>query len=730
MGTGKVAQGQAVGIHDGASRSFADAAALAQAPDALHELDGLLRPASIAFVGASVRPNTPGNSMIRAAARDGYQGRVYAINPKYQIVEGVPCFPDLASLPERVDHVVLGVGNEHLEQGLLDAVRHGARAVTIFASCDLTGAADDGLAARLAKIARDAGVVICGGNGLGFCNPQIGLRVCGYPADMPMKPGGVALITQSGSAFSALTNSDQRLKFALCVSSGRELTTTAADYLDWILDQPATRVVGMFLEAARDPARFARALEKADRLGIPVVVLKVGRTELSAAFAASHSGAIAGDDAAYEALFDRFGVIAVDTLDQLAANLLLFSMADAAGPGGLASLHDSGGEREMVADLAEKAGVPFAAISDATRQKLSAHLDAGLRPENPLDVWGSGRDFEAQVEACMDAMLADPDTAIGALFQDIRDGSFIAGGFVRAVVNSSGKTGKPVVVISNYASVDHRAMALAATEAGVPVIDGTDEGLNAIGNYLAFRDRRTMQRTFPPAVAADVRDRWRARLAEGRPFGETEGLALLADYGIRTTRSCRADAIEPAVVAARGIGFPVALKTAAPGIQHKSDQGGVRLGLADEDDLRAAYAEMSARLGPEVIVAEMAPKGTEIAFGLVRDEQFGPYVMVASGGVWIEILKDRRVRLPPLSLQEAEAMIRRLRISPLLDGKRGMPAADKAGLHEALSRFSMLAADLGDLIDEMDVNPLLVSDRGCVAVDALLLGRNIEISTL
>jgi acyl-CoA synthetase (NDP forming) len=691
-----------------------------------HALDPLLKPASIALVGASVRPDTPGNTMVRAVAADGYRGKVYAINPKYQLVEGVPCFPDLASLPEQVEHVVLGLANDYLEEGLRDAIRHGARAVTIFASCDLTGEPHDPLASRLTAIAREAGIVICGGNGMGFFNPQIGLRVTGYASELPMKPGGVAFITQSGSAFSALAYSDQRLKFSLCVSSGRELTTTAGDYLDWALDQPATKVVGLFLETARQPDRFAASLEKADRLGIPVVVLKVGRTELSAAFAASHSGAIAGDDAAYEALFSRWGVVGVDTLDQLAANLLLFSVAKPAAAGGLASLHDSGGEREMVADLAEKAGVRFAAVSDETLDRLRSHLDSGLQPANPLDVWGSGKDFEIHVEACMEALLADPDTAIGVLFQDIRDGSYVAAGFTRALIAASRRSGKPVAVVSNYASVNHRRLALATTEAGVPVIDGTEEGLQAIRNFFAFRDRKARRRSYLPAVAPEVRERWRERLGQGRPFDEMEGLALLADYGITTARAKRADTQQEVVATAQAIGYPVALKTAAPGIQHKSDQGGVKLGLADAEALAAAYADMSARLGPQVIVAEMASKGVEIAFGIVRDEQFGPYLVVASGGIWIEILKDRAVALPSLSLEEAQAMVAGLKMSPLLEGRRGMPAADKAALHEAIVRFSMLAADLGDLIDEMDVNPLLVSAQGCVAVDALVIGRKLD----
>jgi acetate---CoA ligase (ADP-forming) len=416
-------------------------------------------------------------------------------------------------------------------------------------------------------------------------------------------------------------------------------------------------------------------------------------------------------------------VISVDTLDQLAAALLVFSTCGPAPAGGLASLHDSGGEREMVVDLAATAGVPFADISNETSERLRAHLDSGLQPANPLDIWGSGRDFETHVEAAMDAMLADPATAVGALFQDVRDGSYIAEGFARALVRSSRKTKKPVVIVSNYASVNHRALALSTTEAGVPVIDGTQEGLNAIGNLLAFRDRKGSAAVARFRVSDAVRERWRARLTEGRPFSDLEGLSLLREYGIRAQRAMASSSLNDVVRIARDIGFPLALKTAEPGIQHKSDIDGVHLNIAGQDALEAAYRTMAARLGPKVLLMEMAPKGVELALGLVRDRQLGAYVVAAAGGIWIELLKDRAVRMPPFGIGEAEAMIQKLRIAPLLDGKRGMEPCDRGSLYEALARFSMLAADLGDLIDEMDVNPLIVAPDGCFAVDALLVPR-------
>ncbi len=688
----------------------------------VHPLDPLLRPASLAFVGASPKPDTPGNTMLHAATLDGYRGRVHAVNPRYDRIGDVPCFPSLAALPAPVEHVVLGLGNAQLEAGLTEAVAHGAKAVTIFASCDLTGQPGDPLAGRLAAIAREAGVAICGGNGMGFCNPTIGLRVSGFAAALPMRPGPVAFITQSGSAFSALAYNDARLKYLLAVSSGRELTTEAADYMDWALDQPQTRAVGLFLETARSPGRLVAALEKADALGVPVVALKVGKSPIAAEFAVSHSGAIAGDSAAWDALFARHGVMAVDTLDDLSATLLLAAHAGVLPPGGMASLHDSGGEREMVADLAERHEVPFAAVSQRTLDRLALHLDPGLPPANPLDVWGTGRDFEAQVQGCMEAMLDDPDTAIGVLFQDVRDGSYVAEGFTRAVVAAARGRTTPCAVVSNYASVSHRALALRVTEAGVPVIDGTVEGLRAVRHLMAFRDRRAAPRSMPAPVTAATREHWRARLAHPAPVSATEAAALLGDYGIPVAETLPADSAETAVAAANRLGWPVALKSAAEGLHHKTEADGVALNLPDADALRAAYDGMSG-LGPQVTVSPMVRGRIEMAFGLVQDAQFGPVLMLAAGGVYIEALADRAVALPPVSQEQAARMLAGLRVHRLMGALRGLPAVDAGAVAAAFARLSMLAEDLGDLIAELDVNPLLVSDTGIRAVDALIVTR-------
>jgi acyl-CoA synthetase (NDP forming) len=703
-------------------REAAPPAGIAAGIRRAHRLDPLLAPASIALVGASTRPHSSGNEMVRMPRLAGFAGRLYPVNPAYPAVEGLRCHPSLASLPETVEHVVLGLANARLEAGLDEAIAHGARAVTVFASGHLDG--DPDLGRRLGERARLAGIALCGGNGMGFYNLDRSLRVVAFDAPLDMRPGPIAYIAQSGSAFGALAHNDRRLGFNLAVSSGAEWATTAADYLDWALEQETTGAVGLFLETVRDPSAFVAGLEKAAARGIPVVVLKVGRTPESAAMALSHTGALAGSDAAYEALFDRHGVLRVDDEDELAATLLLLSHPRRPARGGLAAMHDSGGERELMVDLNAGVGVPFARLSPATAGRLAGRLDPGLAPVNPLDAWGTGANVAEDFAELMGALIEDPDAALGVLFADIRDGYHLSEKYAAAMLAAAARTEKPIAIASNYSLVRHEAIALRLTEAGVPVLDGTRNALRAVRHALAFRDAQ-VRREAPGAspLPPSGRDRWRARLAAGEPLGEAEALDLLDAYGIATPARRRAADRAAALAAAETVGWPVALKTAAPGIAHKSEAGGVRLGLGDAEALRSAYDDMAARLGPEVLVQAMAGRGVEAALGAVNDPDFGPYAMVAAGGVLIEILDDRAVSLAPIAAGTAVRMIARLRLARLLAGVRGAPLADAAALADALCRLSHLAADFADLIAEIDVNPVIVGPSGAVAVDALVVGR-------
>jgi len=685
-------------------------------------LQPLLAPRSIALVGASQKPDSFGRAVFEMLRIDGYLGRVYPVNPGYPRIDDLTCYPSLAALPEAPDHVVLSVANARLESAFEDAVASGARAVTIFGTTYLTDDAKPSLGHRLAARANEAGIVLCGGNSMGLYNLREGLRIASFPSPAGLRRGGIVWLAQSGSAFSALTHNDRRLGFALCVSTGMELNTTAADYMDWALDQPETRVIGLFLEAVRDPEGFVAALEKARARHVPVVALKVGRTARSAAMARSHTGALAGSDAAYRALFRRYGVVPVQDLDEMAATLALFDSPRRAGPGGLATVHDSGGEREMLVDLAQELRVPFPEIGEACRLRLSQALEPGLEPENPLDAWGTDRDFIARYAECLSALLDDPAIAVGAFFSDVRDDYWHSAGVVESVRQAAGYSAKPIFIASNsFMTVDARLARRFADE-GIPVIKGTREALLAVRHAFTWRDSRNRVRDAVPEIEPAVLAKWRNRLATGEELGEIESLRLLGDCGIPVLQPYLVAGAEEALAAAWELGFPVALKT-AEGHAHKSDVGGVRLSLSDDAALRAAYAEMANRLGPRAIVAPMAEPGVEIGLGALVDPSFGPLVMVSAGGTLIEILMDKAVAMAPFGIAEARDLIAELRVARLLAGVRGARPADLEGLCLALCRFSALVAGLADCIAEIDVNPMIVGPQGAVAVDALIVPR-------
>ena len=692
-----------------------------------HRLSPLLAPRSMAYVGASTRPHTIGNQMVKEALACGFEGPIYPVNPKYEVVEGLTCYPSLADLPGPVDHVVIAVANPRVEAQLTAAAEIGARAATVFASGYYEGDADPPLTERIRAIAKDAGMQMCGGNCIGFYDFEARACASGYSVGGHGEPGHITLLTHSGTLLWPLVEAEHRLSYNLAISSGQELVTTAADYLDYALERPSTRLVAMFLETVRDPEGFIAGLEKARVRNIPVVVLKVGRTAESAALAVSHSGAIAGDDAAYQAVFDRYGVARVDDVQELAATMMLMSHERRPAKGGIAAMLDSGGFREMLIDLAALKGVPVADISGATRERLASKLHYGLEPINPLDAWGTHAGSEEIFSDCFQALTNDDDTALSMLVTDrSRDGA-VWGSYAGICQNAAANSTKPVILVTNHkgSAVDPGEVVL--VRRGLPILDGVAPALGAIRHAFAFRDGRDRADNAPPAPPeAAVVDRWRARLGDGAALDEADALALIGDFGVPTVPANVADNAEAAVAAAEALGFPAALKTAMPGVAHKSDAGGVALGLADAAAVRAAYADMTTRLGPRVVVQPMAGRGVEMVLGMVRDAQFGPLVMIGAGGVLVEMLKDTRFALPPFGTDFARRVIDGLKVRPLLDGVRGAPAADIDTLAEALARFSVLAVTLGDAIAEIDVNPFIAGPAGPLAVDALVVAEDKE----
>ena len=692
-------------------------------PQTEHRLRRMLAPESVALVGASTVPNVAGNDMVLELEVSRYPGRVYPVNPKYDEVEGRECFDSLDILPEVPDLAVLSVGNTRLEELVEQAIDLGVGGLVIPGSALLPDdTASNSLRSRIRTMAMAANLPIVGGNCMGFYNVEKWFRAFPFNRPYELKEGGVTLIAQSGSVLTALLWNDQKLRFNLAVSPGQELVTTTADYMDYALEQESTRVIALFIESVRAPERFIAALKKAADRDVPVVALKAGRTPEAAKLALSHSGAIAGDDAAYQTLFERYGVLPVKSLDELAASALLLSDRRRPAAGGLAAILDSGGERELLIDLADDIGVPFAQIDDKTTAVLASQLDHGLEPINPLDAWGTGNDYQLIFEHCWQALMDDDDTAIGVFVADLTSGFYLHESFARICRRVHRRTGKPIAMMTNHIGTDSQDLARRMTDLGIPVLDGTVAGLLAVRNVLTYRDfvlRPSIAAPWKPEPA--VTERWRARLSEPRPLTESEGLDLLADYGVPVMAHAIAHDVDAAVAAADELGYPVVLKTAVDGILHKSDVGGVVLNLVDADGVREAYADLSDRLGAAVLVAPMIIPDVEMALGVVSDPQFGSMVLVAGGGVFIEVLGDRQLGLVPIDAPIARRMINKLAITPILDGVRGRPAADKEAVAMALVALSHLADDVGDLIAELDVNPLAVGTDGCVALDALVI---------
>jgi acyl-CoA synthetase (NDP forming) len=693
-----------------------------------HRLDSLLRPRSIAVLGATERAGAVGRTTVENLLKGRYEGRLYAVNPRYDSVCGVRCFASLASLPEPVEHVIFAISDARVEAALEEVIAHGARAATLMSSLVLAGDHEPKLRERVLARIRRSGLLVCGANGMGFYNFDDGIWVCGFPTRMHARGGNVAYISHSGAGMCGIVDCEERIDFNVVVSTGQELAVAMDDYLDFALDLPTTRVVGLFMETARNPQGLVRGFEKACERGIPIVALKVGRTELAARLTVSHSGAIAGQDAVYQALFDRYGVQRVRDMDELATTLIMFAQPHPVGAGGLVTLHDSGGERQLLIDLAHDAQVPLAQLSPVTTEKLAALLDPGLPAINPLDAWSAGGpDYHVAMQRCFAALMCDPQAAIGAVVLDrVADGG-IDQGYLDYLRVGHSASGKPAFLVANRQGTGADARVIAATREGFPVLDGVATFLRGARHLFDYRDFRARDRgLLIPAPQAALAS-WRRRLADGRKLDENEAMNLLKDFGLPANPG-RIAASEPeACAAAQEVGYPVVVKTASRGVDHKSDREGVHLGIRDEAALLGAYGDLASRIGPRVLVAPMiVTRGVEMLLGMIHDDQFGPVVLLGFGGLHVEALADVIYALPPFDAAEARRLVGRLHSAPLLRSRRHRRPLAVDAFCGIAARFSALVAGLGDLLAEIDLNPVIVHSDGCVVVDALVVPKPVH----
>lgn len=526
--------------------------------------------------------------------------------------------------------------------------------------------------------------------------------------------------------------------FRYLISSGNEAVLDSADYISYLVADDQTDVIIAFIEGIRRPEKFITAARCAADCGKPILAVKVGRSDVARQAVSAHTGSLAGSDSVVDAVFRDLGITRLATLDELIQTAQLFLSGADPGTNGVGLMALSGGQVGLIADVSKSVGLQFPEFSDRTVTELSEMLpDTVIR--NPLDVWGtSGR--EGIYPACVEIVSRDEGVGLLAVSRDTPSG--VAESEVqqtlsvaRAAARARLETGKPVVLFSNVSGGVDLQVEQALEADGIPYLQGTNYALQAIRHCLDYSDFRRRRNQYADARGGESPkelDCWRQRLmcADGA-LSELEGRQLLRAYGIPGPKERAASSRQEAIEAARDIGYPVVLKALSPGIQHKTEIDGVRLGLDSEASVARAFDEVleavrkarpQAQVAGALIQEMITYPAVEVILGVSVDRDFGPVVVFGSGGILVEVLEDVSIRVPPLSHREAQEMIAETRVSRLLKGFRGQPPADVEGATDALVRLSQLAVDLGDLITAVDVNPLLVlpGDRGVVAVDVVV----------
>ena len=686
-----------------------------------HRLDPLLDPESIVIVGATTSGGM-GSRVIKNLQNGGYKGKLYGLHPKNKDAFGIPCFPDFKSLPEKVEHAIFAVSDERVE-GLVDAaIEAGVKAMSMMSMLYLDDDQKPYLKDRIQTKLKEADILLCGANGMGFFHIEKGVWVNGHFSRPNHESGGVCIISQSGSGVAGIIDCEERINLNLSVSSGSELTVGAEDYLDYILHQESTTVVGLFLETIRKPDQMIKSFELANEKRIPIVVLKTGRTERSAELTVSHSGGLAGVDDCYNALFDKYGIQRVADMDELATTLIMFDQPHSLANGNMVSMHDSGGERQLIIDIADQQGVEFAELEEATTQKLEEILDPGLPPVNPLDAWGKGLGDADQIMIdSMIAMLSDSNASMGAIVMDRGPLGKIFPEYVDYLEQTNQQTGKPVFLVSNRQGTGTDPLVLELSQNGMPVIDGMHSFLAGVRCLHQYRDFLNRKDEINVDLNADKMKKYQGQLEKSDFVSEADALNMFFDLGLNANQSNIVANEEELVSTAKEMGFPLVLKTAVEDVYHKSELSGVYLNIDTEEKLRSSYKELQEKLPGNALLAKMVQsEGVEMIVGMTTDQQLGPMVTIGFGGYYAEAMNDAITLMPPFSKEMAKNALSKLKMKTLLEGYRGSKPADLDAFAEFASRFSVIAVELSNQVCEIDLNPVILGNDNCIAVDALI----------
>ena len=690
----------------------------------MHRLSPLFAFSSVAVVGASDTNHT-GMGTHRALQALGYEGRFYPINPRRPEVHGLQAYPDLASLPEAPEMVVIAIPREGVADAIDAAAERGAKAAVIlsagFLELDELGAQ---LQARISATARSSGLLVNGPNCLGLASIVNRTAACSMGVQ-GLRPGQVGVISNSGGLMNEVMSRGTGLGigFSHLVSSGNEAGVTSADVIDFFVDDPATDVILGILETARDPKLFVQASERALAARKPLVILKMGSSEKAARSTLTHTGAMAGSDAVYTALFRQKGVIRVNDIDELVETGALFAASiDVLRSRRMertAIIEISGGGKGLASDTAAAAGVELPDLPEHVAARLRKELPDFIDPTNPMDSGGSWGDATKPMvyPIVLEAFASQPEVDVVLSRYTVPREGPIGPLEQRLAEMETARAAHPdrlFGILSRTTDQFCEEWADVIRERRIPFVQGYGRGLRTIARLADYS--RAVHGS--PARPSPAEVPSAADAGHGRALCEIKSKDLLRAAGLPVVATAAAASADEAVRLAGELGYPVALKIVAAGISHKSDAGGVHLGLADADGVRQAFAALQRLPGFEAVAVQpMAAPGLEVVLGAHRDAQFGPVVLFGLGGVFVEALGDVAMRVAPLTPADAAGMLDDIRGRALLDGLRGQPPVDReaiaAGLL-ALSAFMLARPDVASV----DVNPAFAYASGLLAVDA------------
>lgn len=681
------------------------------------DISKLLRPRAVAVVGASEKSGFGGDTCRNILENQADTSHVYPVNPKKETVFGKKCYPTLADLPEEIDLVILCTSQKTIVDFLKQAKAKGAGAAVVYASgySEVGTAEGKAFEKELVDAAKALDMVVMGPNCAGYINFGDDIFSFAFIGDYKGKKGNIGFVSQSGQFCIDMMKSAE-MKYSFAISAGNSAMVQMEDYLNFLIEDSNTKVIALYLEGVKNPHKFEACLQKAMEKKKPVVILKAGRSPKGQATAASHTGSMAGSDKTYDAVFEKFGVIRADDMQDLRSTAsLLATLRVLPKKPAFSAMCLSGGETAVSADTGFLHGIEYPDFSEVTLKKLNDMLPDFATPRNPLDMTAA-LCYDADAFASgITTVMSDPSIEMGLVGLTISDKVTVSNDIMFEGIRRAFEQipDKPLAVMSFMEAARNKELVERFQNAGIPVLPTTKYGFRALQHLQDFISHDTIKREARLAIPE-------VPSANTRALSEYESKKLLADNGVPVDLGYIAKTKAEVKEYAEKIGYPLVMKVESNDILHKSDVGGVMLNIKSLEQAEEAYDKILANAAQHapnakingILMQKMLKAGTEMIIGLNSDPQFGPMLLVGMGGVFVEVFKDAALYPVPLNHDEALHMLQSLKSFKLLNGYRGNPPADIEALTDMMVKISDFAYRKKDTLKELDMNPLFVYPKG------------------